>query len=42
MIRSGIRQLVDRDKIKKAVQTGEIRLLAATDAACEGFKIFSD
>jgi hypothetical protein len=39
VIRSGSRQLVDRDKIKKAVQAGEIRLLAATDAACEGLNL---
>lgn len=39
VIRGGSRQLVDRDKIKKAVQAGEIRLLAATDAACEGLNL---
>lgn len=39
VIRGGSRQLVDRDKIKKAVQSGEIRLLAATDAACEGLNL---
>lgn len=39
VIRAGSRQLVDRDKIKKAVQAGEIRLLAATDAACEGLNL---
>ncbi|MFQ3664496.1 MAG: helicase-related protein [Sphingomonadaceae bacterium] len=35
----GTRRLVDRDKIKKAVQSGDIRLLAATDAACEGLNL---
>ena len=35
----GRRRLVDRDKIKKAVQAGDIRLLAATDAACEGLNL---
>lgn len=39
VIRGTSRQLVDRDKIKKAVQAGEIRLLAATDAACEGLNL---
>ena len=35
----GTRRLVDRDKIKNAVQAGDIRLLAATDAACEGLNL---
>lgn len=37
--RGGVRQTVQRDEIKAAVQRGDIRLLAATDAACEGLNL---
>lgn len=36
---NGERKSEDRDKIKQAVQSGAIRLLAATDAACEGLNL---
>lgn len=36
---SGERRHVAREAIKRAVQDGDIRLLAATDAACEGLNL---
>ena len=36
---NGERKSEDRDQIKQAVQSGAIRLLAATDAACEGLNL---
>lgn len=39
VMRGGVRQPAVREEIKDAVQRGDIRLLAATDAACEGLNL---
>ena len=39
VMQGGIRQPAAREEIKEAVQRGAIRLLTATDAACEGLNL---
>lgn len=39
VLRGGERRRTDRNVIKDLVRTGEIRLVAATDAACEGLNL---
>jgi len=39
VLHGGERRRTDRDVIKNLVRTGEVRLVAATDAACEGLNL---